>query len=248
MSTRTQDGWLVGTTSEELRATYLAWRFEPIARLVFRAMPEVESVTVGFAQYWCDEAQDAVHAELALSPQRDPSWLTDERSFPSERSDQREQVLRTLLTENGLPSEDDDNATLIVAFASCCREMSSQDSEHIDYTPWAIARRGGDRPEVEVVGRVHRPEWEDRWDACVYGNWPTLALDASVACRPGVRDAILTMEPDPVAWLRSVVRRIQRARWSEPDQALRLSARSLESLERTASRVATLREHLEAMR
>jgi hypothetical protein len=65
---------LSGRSSAELREMFIDWWFRPVSRVLFADHPDVESVVLGFAQYWNDEANDAVHALVRTSAVRDPIW------------------------------------------------------------------------------------------------------------------------------------------------------------------------------
>jgi hypothetical protein len=61
----------------------------------------------------------------------------------------------------------DDNSDMIVAFASYCREVSDQEQPSWrSHTPYGLVRRPlqQEPATLEVIGRMYRPHWEDRWD------------------------------------------------------------------------------------
>ena len=125
----------------------------------FRDRPQVQSLTVAFTQWCTDEALDAVEEIVVESTERDPPWISRGVVFPGRGSD-----VHVVRQAHGLHSCDE-NSTLIVAFASCCAEGPGQGCYMPDPTPWAIARRGSDgAADIEVIGRILRPWWEDRWD------------------------------------------------------------------------------------
>ena len=49
-------------------------KLEQLAAAIFAAYPEVRSVMCGFAQYWADEADDAIHTHLIASNREVPLW------------------------------------------------------------------------------------------------------------------------------------------------------------------------------
>lgn len=63
------------STSElnELRDRYIRLTVEPTIRWVFAKFPHIRSVTIRVAQYWDDEANDAVHGDLVFSELETPS-------------------------------------------------------------------------------------------------------------------------------------------------------------------------------
>lgn len=194
------EGWLVGRTPEELRSCYVEWRLKPLARLLFRDAPAARSLTVAFSQYWSDEADDAVHETFAVSEERNPPWLNAPQAFHDEETMRRSRLVHDVLQSHGLPVDCDDDASLVIAFASCCAEGSLEHFHYPPPTPWAIARREDDsaHPSIEVIGRVWRPEWEDRW---VVGyqrsHMRTLALDVRLARHADRRARLLEAVPSP---------------------------------------------------
>jgi hypothetical protein len=65
---------LYGATPEEMRAMCLRYYVEPLARMLFRRILAAQSLIFAVAQYWNDEADDAVHQLVVLCDHRDPKW------------------------------------------------------------------------------------------------------------------------------------------------------------------------------
>ncbi|MEL6343633.1 MAG: hypothetical protein AAFV53_10920 [Myxococcota bacterium] len=166
---------LHGGRSSELRAHYLRWEFAPIAAELFRQSPRWASVTLAVAQYWCDEAHDAVHTVIIPSEHVNPGWPTPE--LRAEEGDDEAAVAvaddanaarwaaRQSLWGHRVGPFYGDNYDLIVAFAAYCLPGCHQEMDYSQaYRPYAIARRGPDASmEMEIVGRMVQPEWEDRF-------------------------------------------------------------------------------------
>lgn len=152
-------------------------RFIPIAKQLFDALPEVNSVVYAVGQFWSDEASDAVHEAMLPSLDRDPMWPTFLRP-PLYESDGWEWLSPDVdarivgvggsgLLQLGRTYPDlDDNSTMITAFAAFCAEGCDQEMPVAEsHVPYAIARRmAGGAVELEIVGVLSRPEWEDRFD------------------------------------------------------------------------------------
>ncbi len=169
---------LDGETSSEIRRKYLELSFIPLCRRVFAQDPEVQSLIVVVGQYWDDEADDAVHIDVFPCGDAAPRWpacLGDERWLYVEVDE--DDPITGVLNERGasltgwptirdLPMLDD-NSSAITAFAAYCLPGSHQGmSPGESHTPYAIGRRGAspDDVEVEIVGTMHQPQWEDRFD------------------------------------------------------------------------------------
>ncbi len=170
---------LQGTTSEALRRDCMARYFLPLATEVFARAPEAQSVIFAVAQYWDDEADDAAHAHIVICSTKDPQWpscLTaegnafiedNEAGVYGARHSELEAAARAAAYERSGWSSPwlDDNGQMITAFASYCLEGSSQEDDlDAAYVPYAIARRNDDGAVIEIVGKMLRPEWEDRFD------------------------------------------------------------------------------------
>jgi hypothetical protein len=157
-----------GTTSAELRDKCMRERFVPLAREMFARMPEVQCIAYTIGQYFCDEAEDAVHEEIATFLEREPKWPD---AFDQEADEARKE--RAFATHvdgfdefvDNLPTLDD-NSSAITAFASHCREPGDQEQPFTEsHVVYAWARRGvGGELVLDVVGTMFRPEWEDRFD------------------------------------------------------------------------------------
>jgi hypothetical protein len=155
-----------GRTSAEQREHCLRWYVEPAARLIFRAVPEAQSVVLAISQYWCDEANDATHLSLYASPERAPQWpkLLDTALFDGETYE-RNAVSENIHTVTG-GGFGDSNYGNIVAFGSQCRsdchqEMSTKEA----YRPWAVVRRTAeDDCETKVVGKTLQRGFEDNFN------------------------------------------------------------------------------------
>lgn len=183
-------------SSRELRARYERDYALPLARALFELEPRCQSVLFTVGQYWCDEANDAVHEQVWICAEREPSWPELAKPGPTTLGD--EATLRELVEEASDEPQDisdaqwelqrrasqlafgtdvysglDDNGDMIVAFASYCREEGSQEEPlYVSHVPYGVVRRPpeGDAPSLELVGQMYRPEWEDRWDVLEWGE------------------------------------------------------------------------------
>lgn len=145
----------------------------PEVRTAFTLFPQLQSASMLVAQYWCDEAIDAVHYMLVHSVLQTPDL---EAAFGHEDDDEPDRVnlpeplptsgdlwwrCREEGRQIGKPVWWDDNGEAIPAFAAFCREGAHQEMSRGEaYAPYAILRRAGDDIEVEVVGQMLRP-WLD---------------------------------------------------------------------------------------
>lgn len=153
---------LPGDSSAELRAFYLRWVFQPLAAELLRAHADVQSVTLACAQYYNDEARDAVHLAVLPSTDRAATWPEPVGGGWG----RHERVLRAqrALTGRRYGGFYGDNYDFIVAFAAYCRPGAHQELRMVEaYLPYAVARRAPEGLTLEVVGQVQQPEWEDRF-------------------------------------------------------------------------------------
>lgn len=144
----------------ELRREYLEQRIAPVVRQIFKDHSQLQSIMMLVAQFWNDEADDAVHYRLVLSelPTPDVSAALEQESDPNLPSG-GEQFWMGLKYKRQV--EWDANHQPIALFAAFCKEGCSQDmGVHEAFSPYAIFRRKGDALQVEVVGVMLRP-WLD---------------------------------------------------------------------------------------
>ena len=147
--------------------------------------PAVRSMLLLVAQYWDDEANDAVHAKLAYSERNTPdieAYLEAEKKhcWDDEEEWQGEgdppAVLADVINLPTLPAEVHekffwgwyyppgwpDNSDAIPAFAAFCREGAHQEMPAREaYSPYAVLRLDPSGSLViEVIGTMHR-DWLD---------------------------------------------------------------------------------------
>lgn len=142
---------------KKFRDDYINNHFLKSAKNIFNDHEDVNSIVLCLAQYWDDEASDAVHAKLI------PSSFTSSFSSWEDLFDPKKNIVlkskkleitksyiskySPFFTEKyELPYLDNDE-TMIQAFGSFCKEGSSQEDDHFDcFTPYAIAIRDENYP------------------------------------------------------------------------------------------------------
>lgn len=151
------DVWGGGTLEGALRD------LERYATKVFAVKPEVRSVMMSVAQYWSDEADDAVHAFAVASERSTPLWphVCSESSWGDDPPESiAGEICESCASDLGyFPC--DDNGSSIPVFEPYCHEDGSQEESMADnYTPFAVARRTDDGVAIDFVGTLHRPEYQ----------------------------------------------------------------------------------------
>lgn len=160
-------GILMGETPAAMREDAVRRILVPMAESAFAARPDVQSLLLAVAQYWNDEADDAVHASVHYSRRHTPVWphecpyFADDAGTASDRADFCNwcggQVPGHPANPEWVPW--DDNGSAIPAFEAFCREACHQEMTTGEaYLPYAVVRRG---QGVEIVGRPVRP-WAER--------------------------------------------------------------------------------------
>jgi hypothetical protein len=161
------------------RLEYFETNLKPALGEVFALHPWISSAAVCVAQYWDDEAADAVHCRVVLSRLEDPDLRSglmwegdDDVNLPDQQGgrlvgDQYSLMFHrpdgtSRLYEDGTGAFGwDDNGEAISLFAAFCSEGSNQCMDPADcYVPWGVVRRGARGLELEVVGTMLRP-WLD---------------------------------------------------------------------------------------
>lgn len=166
--------------SRQRRDKYLQDIVAPYVLKSFEKFPKIKSATLFVAQYWNDEAQDAVHEALVYSIYETPdieTWVAKMKGF---EDDEIELEIHYSLFEGwdaiyetdmevsdyGTPKINNRNSVAawnsngapISLFAAYCEEGGNQENEFpLDYRPIAIYRRNGN---CEFCGLMIRP-WLD---------------------------------------------------------------------------------------
>lgn len=157
----------------QLRQKIIEQAILPVVKKCFEKYPQIRSATLLVAQYWDDEATDAVHEHFVFSvldtPDLEAAYKTEENYTEDNINlpglgkycylvgDAREELDEEGCHDYYWPN----NWDAIPAFAAFCREGASQLMSTAEaYTPYAVFRRCGDDIEIEVVGQMLRP-WLD---------------------------------------------------------------------------------------
>ncbi|GAB1543844.1 hypothetical protein NUACC21_65200 [Scytonema sp. NUACC21] len=140
----------------------------PIVQMNFQKYPTLRSAAMMVAQYWDDEASDAVHhcliysvldtPDLEAAAKADVNYSQDKVNLKGlGRLDNRAYSVQ----RNGQEMYWPDNHDAIPAFAAYCKEGCHQSMDTFEaYTPYAILRRQDNAIDIEVVGKMLRP-WLD---------------------------------------------------------------------------------------
>lgn len=154
------------------RRIFVRTQLLPVVRKYFEQYPRLQSAALCVAQYWNDEADDAVHAQLVVSEFDEPSLKCREFSddpdpnVPSTfiKSDYSEQSCSIIsLWDNGIRWSSNNGA--IPLWAAFAPEHGSQEYERLEdvYLPAVMFHRHGGY-EILPMTRPHldgiRPEWE----------------------------------------------------------------------------------------
>lgn len=147
------------------RITWLQDELEPWLDRHFKKNPEHQSVLAAVAQYWADEADDAVHLTLLASKSAVPDFFSsewEEGPFGDAKGD-------TVGVSWSNRPRWDDNGLSIRSFQGLCGEGGSQELPSSDQAePFLLAQREGKRHRSTWLGRSHRP-WLDLPNAALPG-------------------------------------------------------------------------------
>jgi hypothetical protein len=151
--------------AKQLRENLIRKWILPALETRFAKYPALKSAGMLVAQYWCDEADDAVHHALIYSVLETPDFQTA-LSVDYENPDNVN--LPDLPSNNEIDWMEhhdfipwDDNGIAIPAFAAYCRENCHQEMTTEEaYSLFAIFRKTDDGIEIEYVGEMIRP-WLD---------------------------------------------------------------------------------------
>ena len=162
----------------ELREKIISSEIIPIINLHFSKYTQLQSAMLLVAQYWDDEADDAVHYQIIFSVLPTPVFSNadydrydpDPVNLPGLPSlDEIDDSLIEYLDK--LENEEDcwqENGNAVPTFAAYCKEGCHQNMDYLEaYTPYAVFRRNQEEIEIEVVGDMLRP-WLDGIRPCKY--------------------------------------------------------------------------------
>lgn len=136
------------------RLEWLRDELEPWMTKYFQEHAQHQSVLLAVAQYWADEADDAVHLEALASTSRVPDFFST--SWEDEGGPQD----TFALSWKHRPSWDD-NGESIRAFQAYCGEGGSQELPPADQAEvFGLITRAGSGVEFSWLGRCQRP-WLD---------------------------------------------------------------------------------------
>jgi hypothetical protein len=168
-------------TTTELDARRLAYLEETIfpgVRDYFTRYPQLRSACVLVAQYWNDEAHDAVHAEVVISVLETPNLDAHFQAsgWDEETGDNLKDVVNTPFTFDTfdlyMKTRWDSNEEAVPLFQAFCLDGSQEWSDEENYRPYCIVRRDestADGTTIQVVGQLLRPHLdgvnpeEERW-------------------------------------------------------------------------------------
>lgn len=153
------------TEAKQLRENIIRGWILPGLEKRFEKYAALRSAALLVAQYWCDEADDAVHKRLFFSVLETPDYKTalecgygehDPVNLPDLPPDSE-----ILFDKDCGWISWDDNGMAIPAFAAFCREESHQELNTEEaYSLFAIFRKTSEGFDIEYCGEMVRP-WLD---------------------------------------------------------------------------------------
>ncbi len=141
------------------RETYLKQRVLPFVAGVFETYPALRSCVMSVAQYWCDEALDAVHYDFIWSELETPNV---EAGMVVEYEERDAANLPTIgVVKTDFLREWDDNGGSISLFAAYCKEGCDQEMVKAEaHLPFAVFRREEKGVSYRIAPVQRRP-WLD---------------------------------------------------------------------------------------
>lgn len=156
---------------EETKKQVIEEWFLPVAKLLLKEYPSTNCVVVTLAQYWNDEADDAVHVSFIPSSVPFESWdglFSDKNQFYSEESQDfslpkpdgsTEYVSFYGLSQRAIgfnPYLSNDESFISI-FERYCKERCSQEMHTQEaYQPYLIVSRDGDEIKIRDLGDLVR--------------------------------------------------------------------------------------------
>jgi hypothetical protein len=156
-------------TTEELNTIRLQYLEDTVLRGIrpyFATHHQIQSACVLVAQYWNDEAADAVHASVVFSqlpmPDLDAHFTAGEWDPVTDTygTDDTNGQFGIDGFELYMATRWDSNGEAIPLFQAFCVDGSQEDSDMSNYRPYCVIRRSQAHHgvlEVVVVGQLLRP-------------------------------------------------------------------------------------------
>jgi len=145
------------------RARFIEEHAIPFVADAFRPDPALRSALMLVAQYWCDEANDAVHYHMIFSRLERPDVAAGLASLDDDEPDRINLAggAQYKVTDGWMKGWDD-NGGAIPLFAAFCREGCDQEMAASEaYLPCVMFRRQPDgTTRAEIIGEMIRP-WLD---------------------------------------------------------------------------------------
>lgn len=142
----------------------------PTIKDTFDKYNKLKSSTLMLSQFWCDEADDAVHADLIFSQLEEPDLISAEKfelknkhdtvNLPSYTKENKYggYYCNFDINKNNNWNKWDDNGEAITAFACFCKEYCHQEMVLFEaYTPYAVFKKKGNELEMKIIGEKFRP-------------------------------------------------------------------------------------------
>lgn len=95
----------------------------PKAARMFALADDLQSAVMGVAQYWDDEANDAVHHHLFYSAERDPDWQRHFVSVAAPLLEEDEELLDAWRMAYGFPTLEEEASTIPLERQSIISEL-----------------------------------------------------------------------------------------------------------------------------
>lgn len=147
-----------------LRLKILTEEVLPFVRKAFAQAPELQSALLLVAQYWSDNAEDAVHGRMLFSELPTPdvkAYFRAQQHFTADTVNRTNPPLDGDTADLAYVNWDD-NGKAVIAFAAYCREDMTQFYDFYEdaYSAYAVFRKQADGIDLQVVGEQMRP-WID---------------------------------------------------------------------------------------
>ena len=157
--------------------------FAEHAAKLFASDPARQSVLLAVSQYWNDSANDEVHGFVVASSRTTPVWPHEcNYDYGDETNDFAESRRPVLADEQCWFCRDYElqmdfyggyGDAMVGAFEQFCRESAHQSMSKAEaFVPFAIARRAGERVEIEQLGHVQRTPTVMTGSARIAREWP----------------------------------------------------------------------------
>lgn len=188
------------TETKKLREKIMTERVIPSVRSRFEKYPALQSAGMFIAQYYNDEAEDAIHIQFKFSVKKKPDF---EAAYEVPYDEPDPVNLPDLPNHYDIDNDTtcvccpwDDNGIVVSAFAAYTKEGDYNEDDSENYTLYAVFKKTADGVKTTYPGKKLRP-WVDGMRPEFFGGFDDLDEEQQEQVR---EDYLQKLDTDAEIW------------------------------------------------